>query len=161
MGEFRLMDGKKCEECGKGRYKDTSFFGHLNGSLECGRCGHVVPKHRSLKEEKLEKAALKALLQFKKELKLTYDDLSRILGKKSTLIKKYKKKGRLPIGRFFDVEDIPEGRYLREDVSVTLAIFINLAAMFQSKANRIAWLKTKHHEFKKSPLKVMKAGPAV
>lgn len=53
------MTGKKCEKCGKGKYKETSVQDDMHGVLHCPKCGHEVKRWReeSLSERTSPEAA--------------------------------------------------------------------------------------------------------
>ena len=42
--EMKDMSGKKCQKCGKGKYKETSQMDDMDGVLHCDKCGHQVDR---------------------------------------------------------------------------------------------------------------------
>lgn len=41
------MTGKKCRKCGKGKYKETTFFDDMDGVLHCDKCNHEIKRWKN------------------------------------------------------------------------------------------------------------------
>ena len=40
------MNGKKCESCGKGVYKETEPMDDMRGTLHCSKCDKMVDRYK-------------------------------------------------------------------------------------------------------------------
>ena len=52
------VNGKKCETCGKGIYKETSLMDDWTGTLHCSKCDKKVDRYKiytPIKDKKNEK----------------------------------------------------------------------------------------------------------
>jgi hypothetical protein len=75
------MTGKKCQSCGKGKYRETGPQDDMLGVLHCDKCGAEIKRHSDTKKpdpqkkkafdeyNKLQKEADKILNGFKTKLK--------------------------------------------------------------------------------------------
>ncbi len=92
------------------------------------------------------RAVYKAIFTFKDDVRLTFDDLSKIFSKNEATLKRWSKEKLVPLS----------DKHLREAVSNFIAIFRSLAAMFGDKSDRALWLKTAHPDLNMAPLEMMK-----
>ncbi len=93
-------------------------------------------------------AVCKAILTFKNDINLSYQDLGNVLGEDGETW-----------NHWLTEKSVPLEGSVRECVSHFLAIFLRLAAMFQDKSDRNSWLRTPHPDFElKSPLSLIMEG---
>lgn len=50
-----------CDECHRGRYKETGFFDDMDGLLHCDICGSEVVRHPNYSDEEKLEIARKAI----------------------------------------------------------------------------------------------------
>jgi YD repeat-containing protein len=106
----------------------------------------VAKSKAELSPEGQARAVFKAIFTFKEDVRLTYDDLSKILSKNDATLKRWHKDKLVPLN----------DKHLREAVSNFIAIFRSLSAMFSDNSDRAQWLKTVHPDLSMAPLEMMK-----
>ncbi|OGY63712.1 MAG: hypothetical protein A3I89_03645 [Candidatus Harrisonbacteria bacterium RIFCSPLOWO2_02_FULL_41_11] len=90
-----------------------------------------------------EKSVYEALSYLQKDLKLDYSEIASVL-----------KLSERAVARWFSAKRVCKKNHLI--VSQLILVYKNLRSMFSVSENRIAWLKTRHRDFGKSPLEKMK-----
>ncbi|HUS49764.1 MAG TPA: hypothetical protein VMZ91_06340 [Candidatus Paceibacterota bacterium] len=87
------MTGKKCQSCGKGKYKETSMHDDMDGVLHCDKCGAEIKRYSGVQKPDPQK-------------KKAFDEYNKFQKEATNLLKIFKVKLRNHQNRFFGEKEL-------------------------------------------------------